>query len=98
MPWPLSSERDGLWPIPGPVLLDLLFLAGCRVTAVVGACVGHLETDRIEHYLHVAEKRGTEPRKILLEAISEVYFVRQEEDAEVAACRIRIPLVGPGSQ
>jgi hypothetical protein len=37
-------------------------------------------------------------RKILLEAISEVYFVRQEEDAELAACRIRIRLVGSRSQ
>ena len=78
--------------------LDLLFSGWFRITAVAGACVGHLETDRIEHYLHVAEKRGTEPRKILLEAISDVYFVRQEEDAEVAACRIRIRLVGSRSQ
>ena len=78
--------------------LDLLFSGWSRVTAEAGACIGHLETDRIEHYLHVAEERGTEPRKLLLEAISEVYFVRQEEDAEVAACRIQIRLVGSRSQ
>src|SRR5262249_8307875 len=31
-------------------------------------CVGHLETDGIEHYLHVTEKRNRKRRKILLEA------------------------------
>jgi hypothetical protein len=33
------------------------FLTGCRVSAITGACVGHLETDGVEHYLNVTEKR-----------------------------------------
>ena len=39
-------------------LMSVLFLTGCRVSAVVGARVGDLETDGVEHYLHVTEKRG----------------------------------------
>ena len=59
-------------------MLDLLFLTGCRVSAVVGACVGHLETDGVEHFLHVTEKRGKKRRKILLDAARPVlaYLLR----------------------
>jgi site-specific recombinase XerD len=32
-------------------LMSVFFLTGCRVSAVVAACVGHLETDGVEHYL-----------------------------------------------
>ena len=32
------------------------------------ASVGHLETDGVEHYLHVTEKRNKKRRKILLDA------------------------------
>jgi site-specific recombinase XerD len=49
-------------------LMSVFFLTGCRVSAVVGACVGHLETDGVEHYLHVTEKRNKKRRKILLDA------------------------------
>ena len=49
-------------------LMSVFFLTGCRVTAVIGACVGHLEHDGVEHYLHVTEKRGKKRRKILLDA------------------------------
>jgi hypothetical protein len=52
-------------------MLSVFFLTGCRVSAVVGACVGHLETDGVEHYLHVTEKRGKKRRKILLDATGE---------------------------
>jgi integrase len=38
------------------------------VSAVVGASVGDLETDGVEHYLLVTEKRGKRRRKILLDA------------------------------
>ena len=118
--------------------------------AVVGACVGHLETDGVEHYLNVTEKRNRQRRKILLDAArpvlayleragidpdrlggrgigvhslrktaindairngaslhevrefaghadirtTEIYFVRKEEDAEVAARRIQIRVTG----
>ena len=49
-------------------LMSVFFLTGCRVSAVVAACVGHLETDGVEHYLHVTEKRNKKRRKILLDA------------------------------
>ena len=49
-------------------MMSVFFLTGCRVSAVTGACVGHLETDGIDHYLHVTEKRNRKRRKILLDA------------------------------
>ncbi len=49
-------------------LMSVFFLTGCRVSAIVQACVGHLESDGVEHYLHVTEKRNKKRRKILLDA------------------------------
>jgi integrase/recombinase XerD len=49
-------------------LMSVFFLTGCRVSAVIGACVGHLETDGVEHFLNVTEKRNKKRRKILLDA------------------------------
>ncbi|HWB10522.1 MAG TPA: tyrosine-type recombinase/integrase [Pirellulales bacterium] len=49
-------------------MLSVFFLTGCRVSAVTSACVGHLEFDGVEHYLHVTEKRNRKRRKILLDA------------------------------
>jgi integrase len=46
----------------------VFFITGCRVSAIVAACVGHLETDGVEHYLNVTEKRHKKRRKILLDA------------------------------
>ncbi len=40
--------------------------------AVTAACVGHLETDGVEHYLHVTEKRNKKRRKLLLDAARQV--------------------------
>ena len=48
--------------------MSVFFLTGCRVSAVTGACVGHLETDGVDHYLNVTEKRNQKRRKILLDA------------------------------
>jgi hypothetical protein len=48
--------------------MSVFFLTCCRVSAVVGACVGHVETDGVEHYLHVTKKRSKKRRKILLDA------------------------------
>ena len=48
-------------------LMSVFFLTGCRVSAIA-ACVGHLESDGVEHYLHVTEKRNKKRRKILLDA------------------------------
>src|SRR5262249_53890606 len=39
-------------------LMSVLFVTGSRVSAIVSSCVGHLETDGVEHYLNVIEKRG----------------------------------------
>jgi hypothetical protein len=52
-------------PRPGD---DERLLTGCRVSAVVGTCVGHLDTDGVEHDLHVTEKRNQKRRRILLDA------------------------------
>jgi site-specific recombinase XerD len=63
-----AIPSDTLQGIRDLALMSVFFLTGCRVSAVVGACVGHLETDGVEHYLHVTEKRGKKRRKILLDA------------------------------
>src|SRR3954453_17272788 len=58
---------DTLQGIRDLALMSVFFLTGCRVSAVTGACVGHLETDGVEHYLNVTEKRNRK-WKILLDA------------------------------
>ena len=64
-------------------LMSVFFLTGCRVSAVTGACVGHLETDGVEHYLHVTEKRNRKRRKILLDAARPVLaYLKQAGIAE----------------
>jgi integrase/recombinase XerD len=59
---------DTLQGIRDLAMMSVFFLTGCRVSAVVGACGGHLKTDGAEHYLHVTEKRAKKRRKILLDA------------------------------
>ena len=39
-------------------LMSVFFITGSRVSAMVHASVGHLETDGVEHYLNVTEKRN----------------------------------------
>ena len=39
-------------------LMSVFFLTGCRVSAVTGACVGHLETDGVEH-ISTSPRSGT---------------------------------------
>src|SRR5437763_650906 len=63
-----AIPSDTLQGIRDLALMSVFFLTGCRVSAVVRACVGHLATDGVEHYLHVTEKRGKKRRKILLDA------------------------------
>ena len=63
-----AIPTDTLQGMRDLALMSVFFLTGCRVSAVVGACVGHLETDGVEHYLHVTEKRDKKRRKILLDA------------------------------
>jgi site-specific recombinase XerD len=63
-----AIPTDTLRGIRDLALMSVFFLTGCRVSAVIGACVGHLETDGVEHFLHVTEKRNRKRRKILLDA------------------------------
>ena len=63
-----AIPSDTLQGIRDLALMSVFFLTGCRVSAVIRACVGHLETDGVEHYLHVTEKRNKKRRKILLDA------------------------------
>src|SRR5262245_8362788 len=46
-----AIPSDTLQGIRDLALMSVFFLTGCRVSAVVGACVGHLETDGVEHYV-----------------------------------------------
>jgi integrase/recombinase XerD len=63
-----AIPTDTLQGVRDFALMSAFFITGCRVSAIIGACVGHLETDGVEHYLHVTEKRGKRRRKILLDA------------------------------
>jgi integrase len=63
-----AIPSDTLQGIRDLALMSVFFITGCRVSAVTGACVGHLETDGVEHYLNVTEKRNKKRRKILLDA------------------------------
>jgi site-specific recombinase XerD len=63
-----AIPSDTLQGIRDLAMMSVFFLTGCRVSAVTGACVGHLETDGVEYYLHVTEKRNKKRRKILLDA------------------------------
>ena len=63
-----AIPTDTLQGMRDLALMSVFFLTGCRVSAVTGACVGHLETDGVEHYLNVTEKRNKKRRKILLDA------------------------------
>jgi site-specific recombinase XerC len=63
-----AIPTDTLQGLRDLAMMSVFFLTGCRVSAVTSACVGHLETDGVEHYLHVTEKRNKKRRKILLDA------------------------------
>ena len=63
-----AIPSESLQGIRDLALMSVFFLTGCRVSAVIAACVGHLETDGVEHYLNVTEKRNKKRRKILLDA------------------------------
>jgi site-specific recombinase XerD len=86
-----AIPTDTLQGVRDLALMSVFFLTGCRVSAVTGACVGHLETDGVEHYLNVTEKRARKRRKILLDAARPVlaYVARAGlgEDKEGALFR-----------
>jgi integrase/recombinase XerD len=78
-----AIPTDSLQGLRDFALMSVFFLTGCRVSAVTGACVGHLETDGVEHYLHVTEKRNRKRRKILLDATRPVLaYLKQAGIAE----------------
>ena len=60
-----AIPTDTLQGIRELALMSVFFLTGCRVSAVVAACVGHLETDGVEHYLNVTEKMLQSLKKAL---------------------------------
>ena len=82
-----AIPSESLQGIRDLALMSVFFLTGCRVSAVVGACVGHLETDGVEHYLNVTEKRNKQRRKILLDAARPVlaYLARGHRRGEGGA-------------
>ena len=63
-----AIPSDTLQGIRDLALMSVFFLTGCRVSAVVAACVGHLETDGVEHYLH--SRSGPTSAITLLEQIT----------------------------
>src|SRR5438270_8292135 len=81
-----AIPADTLQGVRDLAMMSVFFLTGCRVSAVVRACVGHLETDGLEHYLHVTEKRNRKRRKVLLDAarpgLAYVALARIAQDKE----------------
>ncbi|MGV3616671.1 MAG: tyrosine-type recombinase/integrase [Fimbriimonas sp.] len=63
-----KRESDRLLAIRDYALLFVFFRTACRVTAISGACVGHVERSDTDWYLRVTEKGNKRSRKILLEA------------------------------
>ncbi len=63
-----AVPTDTLQGIRDLAMMSVFFLTGCRASAVTGAWVGHLETDGVDHYLHVTEKLGKKDRKTLHDA------------------------------
>jgi len=54
---PLKAiPTDTLQGIRDLAMISVFLITGCRVAAITGACVGHLETDGVDHSLHVTDK------------------------------------------
>ena len=63
-----KRESARLLAIRDYALLFTFFRTACRVSAISGACVGHVERSDTDWYLRVVEKGNKPSRKILLEA------------------------------
>jgi hypothetical protein len=63
-----AIPADTLQGIRDLALMSTFLLIGCRAAAVTGSYVGHLETDGVDHFLHVTEKRNRKQWKIHLDA------------------------------
>lgn len=83
-----AIPTDTLQGVRDLALLQAFFITGCRVSAMVKACVGHMEFDGVEYYLHVTEKRNKRARKILLDAARPLL-------AYMDVARIKDDLEGP---
>ena len=94
-----AIPTDTLQGIRDLALMSVFFITGCRVSAVVEACVGHLETDGVEHYLHVTEKRNKKRRKILLDAARPVlaYVSRGRASGRTRRGRLFRPMKPDGT-
>ena len=46
-----AIPADTLQGIRDLAMMSVFFLTGCWVSAVTGTCVGHLETDGVDHYV-----------------------------------------------
>ena len=57
-----AIPTDTLQGIRDLALMSVYFITGCRASAIINTCVGHLETDGVEHYLNVTEKRHKKRR------------------------------------
>lgn len=58
-----AIPTDTLQGLRDFALMSVFFITGCRVSAVVQACVGHLETDGVEHYLIGIRRSRHYPRR-----------------------------------
>jgi len=83
-----AIPNDTLQGLRDLAMLQTFFITGCRVSAIIGACVGHCEFDGVEHYLHVTEKRNKKTRKILLDAA-------RPQLAYIEAAQIKDDVEGP---
>jgi site-specific recombinase XerD len=73
-----AIPTDSLQGIRDLALMSVFFVTSSRVSAVTGAYVGHLETDGVDNYLNVNEKRNKKRREILLDAARPVLaYVKQ---------------------
>jgi hypothetical protein len=62
-----TVPTDSVQQLRDRALLSVFFLTSCRVSAVVGTCVGQLVTNGVERYLCGTKKRNRKRRKILLD-------------------------------
>lgn len=63
-----APDTSTLMGLRDHALLFVFFKTACRCSAVVRACVGHIERTDTDYYLMVREKGGKQQRKALLEA------------------------------
>jgi integrase len=92
-----AIPTDSVQGLRDLVLMSVFFLTGCRVSAVTAACVGYLETDGVDDYLNVTEKRNRKRRKILLDAARPVLaYVAQAGIRDDRQCPLFRPLSPDG--